>query len=42
MSTTTATFTDTLHAVRVLNKLLILRAQLTRILVRIDDEEVEQ
>lgn len=41
MSTNTA-FVNTLHAARVLNKLLVLRAQLARILVQIDDEEVEQ
>lgn len=38
--TTTATFTETLHAVRVLHKLLALRSQLARVLDRLDDEEV--
>ena len=37
MSTNTA-FAITLHDVRVLNKLLVLRSQLARILVQIDDE----
>lgn len=37
MSTNTA-FATTLHAARVLNKLLVLRAQLARILDRLDEE----
>lgn len=37
MSTNTA-FVITLHDVRVLNKLLVLRSQLARILDRLDEE----
>lgn len=37
MSTTT--FADTIHAARILNKLLVLRDQITRILARLEDDK---
>lgn len=35
---TTTTFADTLHAARVLNRLLVLHAQVARIRARLEEE----